>query len=133
VPTPPDHDLLRVSSASPFEKEIGFSRAVAFENRILVSGTAPIRPDGTCHPDPETQAARCLEIIGNTLMEAGSNLSQVVRTRMFLICREDASAVGRAHRHVFGAFPPAATMVIVQGLLDPQWKVEIEAEARRAP
>jgi enamine deaminase RidA (YjgF/YER057c/UK114 family) len=97
--------------------------------RVVVSGTAPIWPDGTCDPDPATQARRCLEIIGTALSEAGSGMSDVVRTRMFIADRDDAEAIGAVHGEVFGEVRPAASMVVVAGLLDPRWKVEIEAEA----
>ena len=119
----------RVSSGSPFEPTIGFSRAVRVGDRVIVSGTAPIWPDGSCDPDPEVQARRCLEIIETALREAGATTADVVRTRMFLVDPADGDAVGRAHGAVFGEVRPAATMVAVGALLDPAWKVEIEAEA----
>lgn len=96
---------------------------------MIVSGTAPVWPDGSCPDDAEVQARRCLEIIGTALAEAGSSLTDVVRTRMFLVAAGDGEAVGRAHGAVFGDVRPAATMVVVAALLDPRWKVEIEAEA----
>jgi enamine deaminase RidA (YjgF/YER057c/UK114 family) len=98
-------------------------------DRVLVSGTAPIWPDGSCDPDPERQALRCLEIIVEALEEAGAGAEHVTRTRMFITDAEVAEAVGRAHSAVFGQIRPAASMVVVAGLLDPRWKVEIEAEA----
>jgi enamine deaminase RidA (YjgF/YER057c/UK114 family) len=98
-------------------------------DRVLVSGTAPIWPDGSCDPDPEVQAQRCLEIILEALAEAGASAGHVVRTRMFITDAADSEAVGRAHSAVFGEIRPAASMVVVAGLLDPRWKVEIEAEA----
>jgi enamine deaminase RidA (YjgF/YER057c/UK114 family) len=119
----------RVSSGSPFEPTIGFCRAVRVGDRVLVSGTAPIWPDGSCDPDAEIQARRCFEIILAALRELGCEARHVVRTRMFITDRADADAVGRAHGNVFGAIYPTATMVIVTALLDPRWKVEIEAEA----
>lgn len=118
----------RASSGSPWEPVIGFSRAVRVGDRVLVSGTGPVWPDGSCDPDPEVQATRCLEIIATALGELGAGLLDVVRTRMLLADPADAEAVGRAHAAAFTANPPAATMVVV-GLLDPRWKVEIEAEA----
>ena len=120
---------LKISSESPFEPRVGFSRALRVGDRVLVSGTAPVWPDGSCDPDPEAQARRCLEIIAAALAEAGANPADVVRTRMFITDRGDAEAVGRAHAAAFGEVCPAATMVVVAGLLDPRWKVEIEAEA----
>ena len=122
-------ERLRISSGSPFEPAIGFSRAVRVGNRVVVAGTAPVWPDGSCDPDPEAQAQRCLEIILLALEEAGAGPEHVVRTRMFLTSAADAEAVCRAHGSVFGAIRPAATMVVIAALLDPRWKVEIEAEA----
>ncbi len=121
----------RISSGSPYEPRIGFSRAIAVDDRVLVSGTAPVWPDGSCDPDPEVQARRCLRIIEDALVDAGASLSQVVRTRMYLVDPSDADAVGRAHGEVFAETRPAATMVVVKALLDERWKVEIEAEAAR--
>jgi enamine deaminase RidA (YjgF/YER057c/UK114 family) len=96
---------------------------------VLVSGTAPIWPDGSCDPDPEIQARRCLEIIVAALAEAGAPPDRVVRTRIFLTDAGDGEAVARAHAAVFGEAQPVSTMVAVAGFLDPRWKVEIEAEA----
>jgi enamine deaminase RidA (YjgF/YER057c/UK114 family) len=81
----------RVMSGSPYEPEIGFSRAVRVGDRVLVSGTAPVWPDGACDPDPEVQARRCLEIIVTALAEAGAAPADVVRTRTYLT---RAGAVG---------------------------------------
>jgi enamine deaminase RidA (YjgF/YER057c/UK114 family) len=122
-------ERLRVASGSPFEPRIGFSRAVRAGDRVLVSGTTPIWPDGSCDPDPRAQAARCLEIILAALAEAGAGPEHVVRTRMYLVDAADWEAVGSAHGSVFAGVRPAATMVVVAGLLDPRWRVEIEAEA----
>jgi enamine deaminase RidA (YjgF/YER057c/UK114 family) len=122
-------DRARVSSGSPFEPVIGFSRALRVGERVLVAGTTPIWPDGSCDPDPEVQAARCLEIITAALAEAGAGPEHVVRTRMYLVDVADWEAVGRAHGAVFGDARPVASMVVVAGLLDPRWRVEIEAEA----
>jgi enamine deaminase RidA (YjgF/YER057c/UK114 family) len=119
----------RVGSGSPFESTIGFSRAVRVGDRVLVSGTAPVWPDGSCDEDPAAQARRCLQIIGDSLAAAGAALTDVVRTRMFVTSPADADAVGMVHAEVFDAVRPAATMVVVAGLLDPRWRVEIEAEA----
>lgn len=119
----------QVSSGSPFEAEIGFSRAVRVGRHVFVSGTAPVWPDGSCDPDPGVQARRCLEIIRAALAEAGATPADVVRTRTFLIDTADAGVVGAAHGEVFGTVRPASTMVAVAGLLDPRWKLEIEAEA----
>ena len=122
-------DRQHISSGSPFEPRIGFSRALRVGNRVLVSGTAPVWPDGSCDPDPGVQARRCFEIILAALLEAGAEARHVVRTRMFIVDAADAEAVGSAHGEVFGDVRPAATMVVISALLDPRWKVEIEAEA----
>ena len=122
-------DRHRIASGSPYESSIGFSRAVRVGDRVVVSGTAPIWPDGSCDPDPEAQARRCLEIIAAALADADAGLVHVVRTRMFLVDAADADAVGRAHAQAFADIRPAATMVVVDALLDPRWRVEIEVEA----
>jgi enamine deaminase RidA (YjgF/YER057c/UK114 family) len=119
----------RVSSGSPFEPVIGFSRAIRIGDRVLVSGTAPIWPDGSVDPEPRVQARRCLEIIDAALAEAGAALTDVVRTRTYLVDAADAEDVGGVHGEVFGDIRPASTMVVVAALLDPRWKVEIEVEA----
>lgn len=118
-----------ISSGSPFESAIGFSRAVRVDDRVVVSGTAPIWPDGAVDPDPKVQARRCLEIMLAALVEAGGRAEDVVRTRMFITDAADADVIGEAHGEVFSGIRPASTMVVVKGLLDPRWKVEMELEA----
>jgi enamine deaminase RidA (YjgF/YER057c/UK114 family) len=118
-----------VSSGSPYEAEVGFSRAVVTATHVHIAGTAPVMPHG--EPPPESayeQARRCLEIVVAALEEAGARPEDVVRTRMFLTDPADWREVGRAHAEVFGEVRPAATMVVAR-LLDPRWKVEIEADA----
>jgi enamine deaminase RidA (YjgF/YER057c/UK114 family) len=123
-------DLTRISSGSPFEPTIGFSRAVRLGDRVLVSGTGPVPPPGErCPEDAAAQARRCFAIVETALGEAGATLEDVVRTRMYITDVADADAVGAAHGALFGAVRPAATMVVVAGLLDPAWRVEVEAEA----
>jgi enamine deaminase RidA (YjgF/YER057c/UK114 family) len=122
-------DRQRISSGSKYEPAIGFSRALRVGRNVYVAGTAPIWPDGSCDPDPEIQARRCLEIILEALAGVGASPKQVVRTRMFLTDASYADAVGRAHGAVFGEVRPASTMVVIVGMLDPRWKVEIEADA----
>ena len=121
--------LTRISSGSPYEPRIGFSRAVRVGDRVLVSGTGPVWPSGEVDPDAGAQARRCFEIIAAALGEAGVALGDVVRTRMYLTSAEHADAVSAVHGELFGDVRPAATMVVVAGLLDPRWVVEIEAEA----
>ena len=122
-------DRQRISSGSPFEEPIGFSRAIRVGNLVVVAGTAPVWADGSCDRDAYVQARRCLEIITSALGEAGASLDHVIRTRMFLTDVADQDAVGRAHVELFGSIRPASTMVVVKDLLDPRWKVEIEADA----
>lgn len=121
--------MRRVWSGSPYEEPIGFSRAVRVGDRVLVSGTGPVWPDGEVDEDPHAQAARCFEIALSALAELGAGDDDVVRTRMYLTDAADWPAVGRAHGEVFGQRRPAATMVVVAGLVDPRWRVEIELEA----
>jgi enamine deaminase RidA (YjgF/YER057c/UK114 family) len=122
----------RVSSGSPREPKVGISRALRVGDRVLVSGTAPIWADGSCDPDPAAQTRRCLEIITEALGELGAGAAEVVRTRMFITDAADGEAVAAVHAEFFGAAQPVSTMVVVSGLLDPRWKVEIEAEAQTA-
>jgi enamine deaminase RidA (YjgF/YER057c/UK114 family) len=118
-----------VSSGSPYEAQIGFSRAVRVGAHVHVSGTAPVMPEDQPPPvGAYAQAKRCLEIVCDALAEAGATPEHVVRTRIFAVRREDVAEIGRAHVEVFGAVRPAATYVVA-GLLDPRWAVEIEAEA----
>ena len=118
-----------VRSGSPFEDKIGFSRAVRIGERVLVSGTAPIWPDGSVDPDPYVQARRCLEIIVEALDKVGASTKDVVRTRTYLTDPAYGEAAARAHLEFFGGARPASTMVVVAGFLDHRWKVEFEAEA----
>jgi enamine deaminase RidA (YjgF/YER057c/UK114 family) len=120
----------RISSAMPLEQTFGYSRAILADDRIFVSGTAPVMPDGADPPpDAYGQARRCLEIILAALAEAGSGPEDVVRTRMYLTRADDIEEVGRAHGEVFGEARPATTGIVVAALFDPRWLVEIEAEA----
>jgi len=115
-----------IPAVSPFADTVGYSRAVRAGRHIYVSGTAPIGCDS---PDPYEQAKRCLEIIVAALRELGAGPEHVVRTRMFVTDPEDWEAIGRAHGDVFGDVRPASAMLVISGLLDPAWKVEIEADA----
>lgn len=127
-------DRQRASSGSPFEATIGFSRAVRVGDRILVSGTAPVELDGSSTPgDAGAQAERCFDIILAAVSELGGSPADMVRTRMFITDPADAEAVGCAHGRVFADIRPAATMVVVSGLLRPEWRVEIKAEAMIEP
>jgi len=119
----------RATSSSPYEGPIGFSRAIRADDRVLVSGTGPVWPDGSCDPDVFAQAMRAFKVAGTALTDLGATLRDVVRTRMYLLDAGDWEAVGRAHNAYFEAVRPAATMVVVAGLLDPRWRVEVELEA----
>lgn len=120
----------RISSAMPLEQTFGYSRAVVVGDRVFVSGTAPVMPEGADPPpDAYSQARRCLEIMLAALAEAGAGPEDVVRTRMYLTRAEDVEAVGRAHGELFGHVRPATTGIIVSALFDPRWLVEIEADA----
>ena len=109
---------------------VGYSRAVRVGNVVSVAGTAPVMPDGAAPPgDPYLQARRCLEIIVTSLAELGAGPEHVVRTRVYLTRAGDWPEVGRAHGEVFSEALPASSMLVVAGLLDPSWLVEIEADA----
>jgi len=121
----------RVHSGSPWEKQVGYCRAVASGKQILVGGTAPVADDGSCFApgDPEAQARRCFEIALRALAELGGDASCVMRTRMYVTDIGLWEAYGRAHAAFFGEHPPAATMVQVSALIDPQMMIEIELDA----
>lgn len=120
----------RVATSARWAATVGYSRAVRVGDRIWVSGTASVAPDGSiAHPgDAYLQARRCIEIIAEALAELGVGLEHVVRTRMFVGDPADWEAVGRAHGEAFGNVRPATTMVFT-GFIDPGMLVEIEAEA----
>jgi enamine deaminase RidA (YjgF/YER057c/UK114 family) len=116
-----------VPAISPMAATVGYSRAVRDGRHVHVSGTAPIGdPVPTA---PYDQAKRCLEIITGALAELDAKPEHVVRTRVYLLDAVDWEEVGRAHGEAFGDAKPATSFVVVAGLLDPAWRVEIEAEA----
>src|SRR5580692_11148845 len=115
-----------ISGGSPFEPIIGFSRAVRVGNTVHVAGTGPVGAD---NEDAAGQTRRIFAIAQKALAEAGASFSDVVRTRMYLTHAEDWEAVGRVHGEFFGTIRPAATMVVVAKLLNPAWRIEIEADA----
>ncbi|HEY3106704.1 MAG TPA: RidA family protein [Gaiellaceae bacterium] len=119
-----------ISSGSPYESVVGYSRAVRTGDRVFIAGCAPIMPDGADPPeDSYGQAKRCIEIIGRALTAAGGSLADVVRTRAYLTPVADFEGFGRAHGEAFSEIRPANTTVIVAALVDPRWLLEIEAEA----
>jgi enamine deaminase RidA (YjgF/YER057c/UK114 family) len=115
-----------VPGTSPYEPIIGFSRAVRIGRHVMVSGTGPV---GCDDEDVARQADQCLTLIASALKDAGTSFEHVVRTRIYLTDACDWEAVGRVHGKFFALVKPAATMVVVAGLLDSRWKVEIEADA----
>ena len=119
-----------VSSGSPFEAQIGFSRAVRVGPFVAVSGTAPIAPGGgvAAPGDVYGQTKRCLEIIAEAIARSGLSLDSVVRTRVMLTDIARWREAARAHGEVFAGIKPASTFVEVKGLIDPAWLVEIEAD-----
>jgi enamine deaminase RidA (YjgF/YER057c/UK114 family) len=123
-----------IGSGSPFEKPIGFSRAVRSGNTIAVSGTAPIAPGGgTAYPgDLYRQTRTCIEIIKAAVEAAGGRLEDVVRTRIMLTDIEQWQEAARAHGEFFGDIRPASTLVEVSRFIDPEWLVEMEADCEVA-
>jgi enamine deaminase RidA (YjgF/YER057c/UK114 family) len=120
-----------ISSHSPYEATVGFSRAVRVGAVVSVAGTAPLGPDGGTvgRGDAAAQTRRCLEIIATTLERAGASMHHVVRTRILLTRIEDWSAVAGVHGEYFCNVRPACTVMQVAGLIDRDWLVEIEADA----
>ena len=121
----------KVFSASPFETEFGFCRALRAGNVIHVAGTAPIGDDGKTHApnDAAAQTRRCFQIALKALETLGGQPADVVRTRMFLTHIEDWPEVGKVHGEFFKDVQPVSTMVEVSGLIEADWRVEIEVEA----
>ena len=119
-----------ISSGSPFEKPIGFSRAVRVGNSIAVSGTAPLAPGGgTAYPgDLYRQTRTCLEIIKDAIEKAGGRMADVIRTRIMLVDISRWQEAARAHGEFFGEIRPASTFVQVSRFIDADWLVEIEAD-----
>ena len=117
-----------ISSGSPYERRLGYSRAVRVGADVFVAGTAPIVLGGEPPEGAYAQAMRCFEIIAKALEDAGARLEHVVRVRVYLTRAEDFDEVGRAHAEVFADIRPVNTTVIAQ-LLDPRWLVEIDVQA----
>ena len=119
-----------ISSGSPYEPQIGFSRAVRVGPFVAVSGTAPVAPGGgVASPgDLYGQTKRCLDIIREAIGNAGLGLDSVIRTRVMLTDISRWEEAARAHGEVFGGVRPASTFVEVKGLIDKGWLVEIEAD-----
>jgi isochorismate pyruvate lyase len=121
----------RVYSNAPWEKQVGYCRAIRAGNQIAVTGTAPINEKGEVHApgNAYAQAQCCLERIERALQELGTDRSNIFRTRIFVTDIEQWAEFGRAHREFFGEHRPATTMVEITRLISPEMLVEIEADA----
>jgi len=122
---------LLVSSGSPYEPRLGISRAVRVGDVVSVAGTAPLGPDGRTvgRGDVAAQTRRCFAVVERALEEAGASLRDVVRTRILLVRIEDWEAAARVHGEIFRDIRPANTTMQVGRFIDPDWLVEVEADA----
>jgi enamine deaminase RidA (YjgF/YER057c/UK114 family) len=120
-----------ISNGNPMEKAIGFSRAVRVGQFVSVGGTAPVGPDGNTVGvgDPAAQTRQCIEIIKEALENAGASLNDVIRTRMILTRIEDWEEVVKVRAEYFGNIRPVDTIMQVKGFVNPEWLVEVEADA----
>ena len=116
-----------IPGTSPYEPTIGFSRAVRIGDQIHVSGTGPVGADDAGIAE---QTDQCLTLIASALKQAGSSIEHVYRTRIYLTHVEDWEAAAQVHGKFFSLIRPAATMIVVAALLNPSWRVEIEADAQ---
>jgi enamine deaminase RidA (YjgF/YER057c/UK114 family) len=124
----------RIRSGSPYEDVVGYARAVVLPadagTRVIVSGSTSVVDGLVRHPgDAYRQALTAFDVIERALAEAGATLDHVVRTRMFVVGRRNCDPVGRAHGERMAVARPAATMVLVAGLIDEAMLIEVEAEA----
>lgn len=121
----------RAFSGAPWEERVGYCRALRAGDRVFVTGTAPVAPDGSVHApgDAYAQAVRCIEIIREALAGVGAELGDVTRTRMFVTDIDRWEEFGRAHAEAFGDHPPTTTMVEVRRLIEADMLIEIEADA----
>ena len=122
---------VHAQSSSPFEERYGFSRGIRHDSRIEIAGTAPIPPEGEeVAATAYEQMIRCGQIALEALVDLGGDPTDVIRTVMYITDASESDEIGRAHGELFGEAAPAATMVVVAGLLDPAWKVELEVYAQ---
>lgn len=119
------------SFSGPWERKVGYCRAVRVGAHVFVSGTAPVDDDGNVFApgDAYAQATRCLEIVRKSLYDLDCSMSSVVRTRMFVTDISKWADYGRAHQECFGNHPPATTMVEVNALIDSKMLIEVEVDA----
>lgn len=124
-------DRRSVSSGSYLEPILGFTRAVRIGQHIAVAGTAPILAEGgtAAKGDVYGQTIRCLEIIEKAIVDAGGTRGDVIRTRIMLTDMTHWREAARAHGEYFAEIRPATTVVQVVGFVDPDWLVELEADA----
>ena len=123
-----------IGSGTAYEASVGYSRAVVAGEHVFTAGCAPAMADGGDPPtDTYGQTKRCIERIAEALSEAGGSLRDVVRTTVYLTPEADFDEFGRAHGEAFSAIRPANTTVIIAGLVDPRWHLEIEADAVLSP
>ena len=123
--------LKRIRTGAPWEAKVGYCRATSDGRQVAVSGTAAVGEDGSVvgKEDAYVQTQRCLEILVDALEACGASTDSVLRTRIFVTNIEQWPEIGRAHAEVFGASPPATSMVEVSRLIHPDMLVEIEADA----
>jgi len=125
-------DIKRVFTNAPWEKKVGYCRAIKRGSLIYVSGTVAVDPEGNIvfSNDPYGQTKRCFEIIQESLIKLECSLDKVVRTRMYVTNIDDWKECGKAHQEFFGDFPPATTMIEVSRLINPEVLIEIEVDAQ---
>ena len=124
-------EFQRHFTGTQWEPKVGYCRALKAGNTIYLSGTAPVGEDGRTHApdDGYAQARRCLEIVQAALAEMGAQMSQVVRTRLYVTDISRWQEYGKAHQEFFGDYPPVTSMVEVKGLISPDMLIEIEVDA----
>ena len=124
-------EVQRVYSGAPWERRVGYCRALRRGPMVVVTGTAPVAEDGTTFApgDAQAQAAHCLALIESALVGLGCDRRHIMRTRMFVTDITRWEEFGRAHAEFFGQEHPATTMVEVSRLIGPQMLIEIEADA----
>lgn len=125
----PQDGRQRIPALSPFEEEVGFTRAIRAGSIIAVSGTVGVEADGSVAEDAGAQADRCFALIREHIEQLGGHMGDVVRIRMFVTDIKDADTVSAAFSRALKATRPTGTLVAISGLADPRWKVEIEADA----
>jgi enamine deaminase RidA (YjgF/YER057c/UK114 family) len=120
----------RLSSGGPWEESVGYSRVVRAGELVVTAGCTSVVDGVVTHPgDAYRQALAAFSLALRQVERVGASVSDVVQTRMYVVERADCDAVGQAHRELFAAAPPAATMVLVAGLVDPEMRVEVEVVA----